>query len=95
MTLSSVIRPSLPRKLRTGQLTGVLGAVDAALDRLLHVVPPPERRNTDCHAAEEQLGVPLPTDYKELIRTYGGSNWDDYLYLLEPGCPNDNYDLVE
>lgn len=23
------------------------------------------------------------------------SLWDDYLYLLEPGCPNDDYDLIE
>lgn len=37
----------------------------------------------------------LPTAYKELIRAYGGSNWDDYLYLLESGCPNDNYDLID
>ncbi|GAA4086327.1 SMI1/KNR4 family protein [Streptomyces shaanxiensis] len=70
--------------------------MNAALARLTDVVPPPsEPRNTDWDAAERRLGVVLPTDYKELIRTYGGSNWDDYLYLLDPGCPNDNYDLVE
>ncbi|MEV6581984.1 hypothetical protein AB0M92_27895 [Streptomyces sp. NPDC051582] len=44
---------------------------------------------------ESALGVELPADYKELIHVYGGSNWDDYLYVLEPGCPNDNYDLIE
>lgn len=36
--LSSVIRPSLPRKLRTGQSTGVLGAVDGATEAVALVV---------------------------------------------------------
>jgi hypothetical protein len=65
----------------------------AALEHLTQVVTPPsEPRSTDWDAAQGQLGVVLPTDYKELIRTFGGSNWDGYLYLLEPGCSNDNYD---
>ncbi|MGW5609375.1 SMI1/KNR4 family protein [Streptomyces sp. NPDC003753] len=70
--------------------------MNAALARLTQLIPPPpEPRKTDWETAEGQLGVVLPSDYKELIRTYGGSNWDDYLYLLEPGCPNDNYALIE
>jgi hypothetical protein len=70
--------------------------MNSALARLTQLITPPsEPRTTDWEAVQRQLGVTLPTDYKELIRVYGGSNWDDYLYLLEPGCPNDNYDLIE
>ncbi|MFK0117202.1 SMI1/KNR4 family protein [Streptomyces sp. NPDC090994] len=70
--------------------------MNAALARLTQIIAPPsEPGNTDWDAAQGQLGVVLPTDYKDLISTYGGSNWDDYLYLLQPGCPNDNYDLIE
>jgi hypothetical protein len=70
--------------------------MNAALARLTQLITSPSGpRSTDWDAAEGQLGVVLPYDYKELIRTFGGSNWDDYLYPLEPGCPNDNYDLIE
>ncbi|MGW3123960.1 SMI1/KNR4 family protein [Streptomyces sp. NPDC001107] len=68
---------------------------ESALERLKRLITPlPEPTNTDWDRAEGHLGVVLPADYKELIRVFGGSNWDDYLYLLEPGCPNDNYDLI-
>ncbi len=53
---------------------------------------PAGRTGTRSSAA---LEAELPADYKELIHVYGGSNWDDYLYVLEPGCPNENYDLLE
>ncbi|MFJ5828004.1 SMI1/KNR4 family protein [Streptomyces sp. NPDC093089] len=67
-----------------------------ALDRLLEIAPAPgEPRTKDWDEVERTIGVVLPGDYKELVGVYGGSNWDDYLYVLEPGCPNDNYDLVE
>ncbi|MFE0381127.1 SMI1/KNR4 family protein [Streptomyces inhibens] len=67
-----------------------------SLARLAQLLPPPsELREKDWTSAEQALGVELPSDYKELIHAYGGSNWDDYLYVLEPGCPNDNYELIE
>ncbi|MFD8796880.1 SMI1/KNR4 family protein [Streptomyces vinaceus] len=66
-----------------------------ALQRLLEITPAPhEPRRTDWGVTEESLGVGLPADYKQFIEIYGGSNWDDHLYVLEPGCPNDNYDLI-
>ncbi|MFD7628346.1 SMI1/KNR4 family protein [Streptomyces sp. NPDC059851] len=66
-----------------------------ALTRLLGIAPvPSETRHKDWGEVERSLGVVLPVDYKELIDVYGGSNWDDYLYVLEPGCPNDHYDLI-
>ncbi|WP_405496468.1 SMI1/KNR4 family protein [Streptomyces sp. NBC_00096] len=66
-----------------------------ALTRLHDIVPAPsEPRRKDWGEVERTLGIELPSDYKELIRVYGGSNWDDYLYVLEPDCPNENYDLI-
>ncbi|MET9515788.1 SMI1/KNR4 family protein [Streptomyces sp. NPDC002994] len=70
--------------------------MNSGLARLKQLVPPPSQpRQKNWGSAEQTLGVELPSDYKELIQTYGGSNWDDYLYVLEPDCPNDNYDLIE
>lgn len=67
-----------------------------ALARLRAIASAPsEPRRTDWEGVERALGLVLPSDYKELIHVYGGSNWDDYLYVLEPGCPNENYDLIE
>ncbi|MDQ0797540.1 SMI1/KNR4 family protein [Streptomyces sp. B1I3] len=67
-----------------------------ALTRLLEIFTAPiEPRQKNWQAVERDLGVELPADYKELIHDYGGSNWDDYLYILEPGCPNENYNLLE
>ncbi|MEV0373918.1 SMI1/KNR4 family protein [Streptomyces sp. NPDC050636] len=56
---------------------------------------PSAPRKKDWESVEQALGVELPSDYKELIQAYGGSNWDDYLNLLEPGCRNEHYDLIE
>ncbi|MGA4943991.1 SMI1/KNR4 family protein [Streptomyces cinereoruber] len=68
---------------------------DDALPRLREIVPAPDTpRRKDWTGIEHVLGTGLPADYKELVRVYGGSNWDDYLYVLEPGCPNAHYDLL-
>ncbi|MGW6573566.1 SMI1/KNR4 family protein [Streptomyces sp. NPDC054945] len=67
-----------------------------ALARLLEIAPAPSRpRDKDWCEVERALAVELPDDYKELIGVYGGSNWDDYLYILEPDCPNKHYDLLK
>ncbi|MFI1458901.1 SMI1/KNR4 family protein [Streptomyces roseus] len=67
-----------------------------AIARLLEIFPAPiTPRRKDWSEVEATLGDELPSDYKEFIGVYGGSNWDDYLYVLEPGCPNDNYDLID
>ncbi|MEV7557145.1 SMI1/KNR4 family protein [Streptomyces sp. NPDC089795] len=66
-----------------------------ALARLAEIAPAPgEPLRKDWGEVERRLGVGLPADYKELIEVYGGSNWDDYLYVLEPYCPNKHYDLL-
>ncbi|MYQ49208.1 hypothetical protein GTW40_30025 [Streptomyces sp. SID4985] len=56
--------------------------------------PPGGGRNVEWPAAEGTLGVPLPADYKQLVRTYGGGLFGDLIWLLEPGCPEAMYDLV-
>ncbi|WP_404962115.1 SMI1/KNR4 family protein [Streptomyces sp. 147326] len=67
-----------------------------ALTRLLEIAAPPSApRKKDWSEVERRLGIELPADYKELIHVYGGCNWDDYLYVLEPGCPNGHYDLIK
>ncbi|MFD3469295.1 SMI1/KNR4 family protein [Streptomyces sp. NPDC058682] len=67
-----------------------------ALTRLLEIAPAPgQPRHKDWVEVERTLAVELPDDYKELIGVYGGSNWDDYLYVLEPDCPNRHYDLLK
>ena len=66
------------------------------MDRLRKLVPPPTSApHTDWHTVERALGFRLPTDYKEFIDTYGGSRWEDYLYVMAPGCPDASYDLFE
>ncbi|MFF9068229.1 SMI1/KNR4 family protein [Streptomyces sp. NPDC014891] len=66
-----------------------------ALARLLAIVPAPDEPHTKSwDEVERTIGATLPCDYKELVRVYGGGHWDDYLYVLEPGCPNDDYDLA-
>ncbi|MGW5346683.1 SMI1/KNR4 family protein [Streptomyces sp. NPDC004050] len=67
-----------------------------ALTRLLEIAPAPSQpRHKNWDEVERALAVELPDDYKELIGVYGGSNWDDYLYVLEPDCPNKHYDLLK
>ncbi|MFD8914940.1 SMI1/KNR4 family protein [Streptomyces sp. NPDC059575] len=57
--------------------------------------PPPDGgRNVEWTDVERTLGVPLPADYKQLVRTYGGGLFGDLVWLLEPGCPEAMYDLV-
>ncbi|MEK9519536.1 SMI1/KNR4 family protein [Streptomyces venezuelae] len=65
------------------------------LDRLSAIAPAPGAPRTKTwDEVERAIGVVLPDDYKELVRVYGGGSWDDYLYVLEPGCPNESYDLL-
>ncbi|MFJ8675469.1 SMI1/KNR4 family protein [Streptomyces sp. NPDC093589] len=43
---------------------------------------------------EADLGTSLPDDYKELIDRMGGGRIEEYMYILEPDCPNGHYELV-
>ncbi|WP_338686568.1 SMI1/KNR4 family protein [Streptomyces acidiscabies] len=67
------------------------------LTRLTELLPLPSTggQTLAWDTAETTLRTTLPTDYKELIAAYGGGAIDNYLLLLEPGCPNDVYDQLK
>ncbi|MFB8036100.1 SMI1/KNR4 family protein [Streptomyces sp. NPDC056004] len=58
------------------------------------VAPPVPHRTVDWAAIEEELGTPLPTDYRQLVEIYGGGVFDETIWLLDPACPDDDYNLV-
>ncbi len=63
--------------------------------RITELVPPPAPpRPRDWETVEAQLGTPLPEDYKQLVDLYGGGVFDEVVWLLEPGCPVEDYDLL-
>lgn len=65
-----------------------------AAERLSGLIPPATpRRSRDWATVERQLGTPLPDDYKELIETYGGGVFDETIWLLDPECPDEDYNL--
>ncbi|WP_371614232.1 SMI1/KNR4 family protein [Streptomyces sp. NBC_00454] len=64
---------------------------------LMRLCPPPpaeDARVVAWDAVEAALGIALPADYKRLVETYGGGQFAGTLWLLEPGCPEEMYDLV-
>ncbi|MGE7434479.1 SMI1/KNR4 family protein [Kitasatospora sp. NPDC001175] len=65
----------------------------ARLARLLGA--PTGARPKDWPAVARRLGIELPWDYREFIDTIGGGHLDDHLYVLEPDCANENYDLAD
>ncbi|MFB7666726.1 SMI1/KNR4 family protein [Kitasatospora sp. NPDC056138] len=67
-----------------------------SVERLTQVLPgSPGGHPKDWASATERLGTELPSDYVEFIEKVGGGYLDSYLYVLEPDCANDNYDLVD
>ena len=66
-----------------------------SLTRLTELVPPPgPRRTRDWAAVERTLGTRLPQDYKDLVEVYGGGLFDETVWLLDPACPDDDYNLL-
>lgn len=70
-----------------------------SLEELKRIVPPPvaplERgRPADWQAVEEDLGTPLPDDFKHLIATYGAGSFDDFLYVYNPFAGNQYLNLL-
>lgn len=66
-----------------------------AVERLSELIPPAtSRRPRDWATVERQLGMPLPDDYKDLVETYGGGVFDETIWLLDPECPNEDYNLL-
>lgn len=56
---------------------------------------PESMTKKDWEVTEAELETSLPSDYKELIDRMGGGYIDKYMYILEPNCRNEHYDLVD
>ncbi|MFF4342993.1 SMI1/KNR4 family protein [Kitasatospora sp. NPDC001540] len=70
--------------------------MDNALEHLGRLLPRPAGvEPKDWDLVRHQLGTDLPGDYRTFIDTYGGGCVDHYLWVLEPGCANASYDLVD
>jgi len=41
------------------------------------------------------MNIVLPTDYKEYIKIYGTSCIDDFLWVLNPFCMNENINFIQ
>ncbi|MFF2819662.1 SMI1/KNR4 family protein [Kitasatospora cineracea] len=69
--------------------------VNNAFEHLSRLLPrPADVEPKDWDVVQHQLGTDLPSDYKTFIDTYGGGYVDTYLWVLEPGCANEFYDLI-
>ncbi|MFG2823355.1 DNA/RNA non-specific endonuclease [Kitasatospora sp. NPDC048365] len=67
-----------------------------ALEQLSRLLPRPDGvEPKDWDSVRRQLGTDLPADYKAFVDTYGGGYVDAYLWVLEPGCANEFYDLID
>ncbi|WP_299532049.1 SMI1/KNR4 family protein [uncultured Streptomyces sp.] len=65
------------------------------VERLTALVPPPANASPrDWTTVEAALGTLLPADYRQLVDTYGGGVFDETVWLLDPSCPDDDYNLV-
>ncbi|MGW8361193.1 hypothetical protein ACWGK1_11570 [Streptomyces wedmorensis] len=65
------------------------------LDALVRLCPPPADPPppVDWSRAEHTLGTALPTDYKQLVDTYGAGIFDETIWLLAPSSAYDDCDL--
>ncbi|MFG1885621.1 hypothetical protein [Micromonospora sp. NPDC049102] len=70
--------------------------IDVMKRHLLEAVPVGvhAKRSQDWNSFFSKTGMVLPEDYVWLVGSYGCGRFDEYLYLLEPGCPNVNYELM-
>jgi hypothetical protein len=61
---------------------------DAFLLRLIERPPPTQRRHTGQQVGfkgvERELGLALPTSYKELTHCYGQGVWFETVFVLNP-----------
>ncbi|WP_405527092.1 SMI1/KNR4 family protein [Streptomyces avidinii] len=65
------------------------------LDALVRLCPPPAELPpaVDWVQAERALGAALPTDYKQLVETYGDGIFDETIWLLVPESAHSDCDL--
>ncbi|MBB4986476.1 MULTISPECIES: Lsr2 family DNA-binding protein [Streptomyces] len=59
-----------------------------SIDRLTDLCPPPPAApSTDWSSTERALGMPLPTDYKQIADAYGPGAFCGFLHLYHPHAP--------
>ncbi|MFB7452949.1 SMI1/KNR4 family protein [Streptomyces sp. NPDC056194] len=69
--------------------------MNPAVEVLTRLVPPPAAvQPRTWSQTQERLGTALPEDYKDLVDTYGGGVFDETIWILEPDCADQDYDLV-
>ncbi|MFD7258407.1 SMI1/KNR4 family protein [Streptomyces sp. NPDC059874] len=69
--------------------------MNPAVERLTKLVPPLSvAAPRDWADVQARLGHALPEDYKQLVEAYGGGVFDETVWLLEPDCAAEDYDLL-
>lgn len=69
-----------------------------SIRRLREVIAPPSQssgREYSWETIEGDLQFPLPTDYKELVETYGAGSFGDFLHIYQPNSPWEQLDLKQ
>ncbi|MBI1372114.1 MAG: hypothetical protein GC159_05055 [Phycisphaera sp.] len=66
-----------------------------ATEDLLRLCTPPHAVGTpiDWIAVENELGIGLPRDYKQIIEAYGVGNFGEFLWLFAPSVSNPHVNL--
>lgn len=71
-----------------------------SIESLTRVVSPPAQA-ADAGSAEQwdqcerQLGLTLPSDYRQLVQTYGTGRWMNFLWVLSPFASNTYINLLD
>lgn len=68
-----------------------------AVSDLTAVVAPPAEpayEPGDWDRLEGELGMPLPTDYKQAVAAYGDGCFGDFIHLYQPASTNPDHDLL-
>ncbi|MFI0819070.1 SMI1/KNR4 family protein [Streptomyces sp. NPDC021098] len=58
------------------------------------ITPPSTPLLRDWRPVERQLTTELPGDYKQLVHIYGGGVFNETIWLLDPYCPVEDYNLL-
>ncbi|KAJ6085075.1 hypothetical protein N7499_004704 [Penicillium canescens] len=69
--------------------------MSSTVTRIIEAFNAPEpTTKTAWEVTEAEMEIALPNDYKELIDRMGGGYIEKYMYILEPNCRNEHYDLL-
>ena len=71
-----------------------------SVEELISVLPPPEvpsntGSSNEWSLVEKDIGIKLPSDYKEFISTYGAGGIDEFLWILTPFVKDKNVNLLK